>query len=384
MKILLASSSSGSHGDGELWLLHLGRALVQRGHKVMLWASEHPRMDELANSFSGVGEVLRSPYQNTYDHRGRSISSYLNLPAVRQLAAEWQRAKPDFLHLNKQNLEDGLDLLQAARRSEIPNLCTVHITRTAQHLKARLAPARDFIARRGLRNYPGVLVTVDEKQRQSLADVLGDAKRIRLVPNGVPLLDLSRREAARALKRPDLGVRENDLFFVVVGQMDARGRPLFFLERAAEMLRAIPEARFLWVGDGVLSGAWDEWIAGHSVGGRIQRVPWRNDLPLLLLAADAFLHLAQSEGLPLALLEAMSAALPCVVTEHLREEIPTLNATNSIILDEQGRWLKALHDPDGLRRLGAAARLVAAEKFSCEKMAKSYEALYHETLSAAS
>ncbi len=100
MKILLASSSSGSHGDGELWLLHLGRALVQRGHRVVLWASQHPRMDELANSFSGVGEVLRSPYQNTYDHRGRSISSYLNLPAVRHLAAEWQRAKPDLVHLN--------------------------------------------------------------------------------------------------------------------------------------------------------------------------------------------------------------------------------------------------------------------------------------------
>jgi glycosyltransferase involved in cell wall biosynthesis len=380
MKILLASSSSGSHGDGELWLLHLGRALVQRGHKVMLWASEHPRMDELANSFYGVGEVLRSPYQNTYDHRGRSISSYLNLPAVRQLAAEWQRARPDFLHLNKQNLEDGLDLLQAARRSGIPNLCTVHITRTAQHLKARLAPARDFIARRGLRNYPSLLVTVDEKQRQSLAQVLGDGARVRLVPNGVPLLDLARRAAARALKRPDAGVRETDMFFVGVGPMDTRGRPLFFLERAAEILLSVPRARFLWIGEGVLSGAWDEWVAEHRVGQVIQRVPWRNDVPLLLLAADAFIHLAQSEGLPLALLEAMSAALPCVITEHLREEIPSLNATNSITVDQDGRWLKAFHDREGLLRLGAGARWVAEEKFSCEKMAEGYEALYQETL----
>src|SRR6185436_13988636 len=125
------------------------------------------------------GEVLRSSYRNTYDHRGRSITSYLNLPAVRHLAAEWQHARPDLIHLNKQNLEDGLDLLQAARRSGIPNLCTVHITRTAQHLKARLAPARDFVARRGLRNYPGLLVTVDEKQQRSLTAVLGEQQRIR-------------------------------------------------------------------------------------------------------------------------------------------------------------------------------------------------------------
>jgi glycosyltransferase involved in cell wall biosynthesis len=382
MRIVLASSSSGSHGDGELWLLHLGRALVQRGHKVMLWASEHPRMDELANSFSGVGEVLRSPYQNTYDHRGRSISSYLNLPAVRQLAAEWQRARPDFLHLNKQNLEDGLDLLQAARRSGIPNLCTIHITRTAQHLKARLAPARDFIARRGLCNYPGLLVTVDDKQRRSLTAVVGEDQRIRVVPNGVPLLDLTRRAAARALKRPDVGIRETELFFVAVGGMEARGRPLFFLERAAEILRALPNARFLWIGDGMLSEAWDEWVAAHDLGEKIQRVPWRNDVPLLLLAADALLHVAESEGLPLALLEAMSAALPCVITEHLHEEIPYLNASNSITIDQAGKWLDVFRDREHLHRLGVAARGVAEEKFSCDKMAESYEALYRETLAA--
>ena len=383
MKILLASSSSGSHGDGELWLLHLGRALVQRGHKVMLWASEHPRMDELANSFSGVGEVLRSRYQNTYDHRGRSITSYLNLPAGRQLASDWQRANPDLVHLSKQNLEDGLDLLQAARRSGLPNLCTVHITRTAQHLKARLAPARDFVARRGLRNYPGVLVTVDEKQRRSLAEFIGDDARIRMIPNGVPLVDLARRGAARALKRPDVGVRESDLFFVGVASMDLRGRPLAFLERAAELLRAIPDARFLWIGDGVLRDSWDEWVATHHTAGQIQRVAWRNDVPLLLLAADAFLHVAQSEGLPLALLEAMSAALPCVVTDHLREEIPSLDGSNSITVDANGRWVEALRDREGLRKLGTAARRVAEEKFSCEKMAASYEALYRETLAAA-
>lgn len=382
MKILLASSSSGSRGDGELWLLHLGRALVARGHKVMLWASEHPRMDELANSFSGVGEVLRSRYQNTYDHRGRSISSYLNLPAVRHLAAEWQRAKPDLLHLSKQNLEDGLDLLQAARRSGIPNLCTVHITRTAQHLKARLAPARDFIARRGLHNYPGTLVTVDEKQRRSLVEVLGEEQRIRVINNGVPLLDLSRRAAARALKRADAGIRENELFFVGVGPMDTRGRPLDFLERAEEVQRSIPEARFLWVGDGVLSPSWDEWVTSHGKAETIQRVPWRNDVPLLLLAADVFMHLAASEGLPLALLEAMSAALPCVVTDHLRSEIPTLNPTNSITVTQGGEWVKGLQDRFGLRALGAAARKLAEEKFACERMAAAYEALYRETVAA--
>ena len=62
MKVLLASSSSGSRGGGELYLVYLGRALAHRGHAVTLWASTNPRMDELANTFSGFGQVLRSGY----------------------------------------------------------------------------------------------------------------------------------------------------------------------------------------------------------------------------------------------------------------------------------------------------------------------------------
>src|SRR3954465_11921994 len=139
MKILLASSSSGSRGGGELFLVYLGRALAQRGHQVTLWASTHPRMDELSNTFVGFGEVVRSRYANTYDLRGRSLASYLNVLGARSIAGEWRRLGADVIHINKQNLEDGLDLLRAARGSGLPSLATVHLTQTARYLKAKLA-----------------------------------------------------------------------------------------------------------------------------------------------------------------------------------------------------------------------------------------------------
>ena len=245
------------------------------------------------------------------------------------------------------------------------------------------SPRRDFVARRGLRNYPGLLVTVDEKQRQQ------PGRRPRGCEAHPPRAEWgatprSLPPGPRALSSGPTSESAKTIYSLSSSaSMDARGRPLFFLERAAEMLRAIPEARFLWVGDGVLSGAWDEWIAEHSVGGRIQRVPWRNDLPLLLLAADAFLTSPRAKGLPLAC--SRRCRRPCPVSSrNISARDPTLTPTIRSSSIREGQWLKALHDADGLRRLGAAARLVAAEKFSCEKMAKSYEALYHETLAAAS
>ena len=380
MRILLASSSSGSRGGGELYLLYLGRALAQRGHTVLLWASDHPRMDELANSFSGIGEVLRSPYRNTYDRRGRSISSYLNLRAVGQLAREWTKARPDILHINKQNLEDGLDLLHAARRSHLPNICTIHLTQSAGFLKAKLAPARDFIARRALRNYHNPLVTVLENRRQDLANFIGDSPRIRMIPNGVPLYDIARRPAARETKRADLGIDDDELLIIAVGRMVPQKRPLEFLTRTQDVLRRYPKAKFLWVGDGELSGAWDDWIDTHKMGKTIRRFPWRNDVPSLLMAADVFLHVAEYEGLPLAILEAMSAALPCAIAEHLLREMPFLNASNSISVGVDGTWIDGLSDSKRLHAIGAASRKLVEENYSYATMAEAYEALYKEAL----
>ncbi len=382
MKILLASSSSGSRGGGELYLVYLGRALAQRGHAITLWASTNPRMDELANTFSGFGEVLRSDYENTYDQRGRSIASYLNFGAARKVAAVWREAAPDFIHLNKQNLEDGLDLLRAARLCGVPNLATIHLTQSARYLRAKLAAPRDFVARRALREYPGLLVTVLENRQRDLTDFLGDSPRIRMIPNGVPLFDLTRRAAVRAAKRAELGFGESDQLFIAVGRMVPQKRPLVFLEKAERILQTLPEAKFLWVGDGGLSGEWDARVAAKGLGHSIRRLPWHNDVQSLLLAADVFLHVAEFEGLPLAILEAMSAALPCAITANLLGEMPFMTAENSLAVGEDDSWIEKLHDPAALRERGATARRLAEERFSFEKMAESYEALYRETLAA--
>src|SRR5688572_18338599 len=147
MKILLASSSSGSRGGGELYLLYLGRALAERGHTPVLWASIHPRMDELAKGFSAFGRVTRCEYTKTYDRRLRSIGAFLDKAASRRALGSWEKIGADVIHLNKQNLEDGLDLLSALATIGAPNLCTIHLTQSARYLKAVFARARDSVSR---------------------------------------------------------------------------------------------------------------------------------------------------------------------------------------------------------------------------------------------
>ena len=71
--------------------------------------------------------------------------------------------------------------------------------------------------------------------------------------------------------------------------------------------------------------------------------------------------------------------MPCGLTPNLLAEMPFLNPANSIALDEGGAWRVAARDPARRTAIGAAARRLAEEQFSYDKMAAQYEALYRET-----
>src|ERR1700754_4960191 len=173
MKILLVSSGSGSRGGGEIFLIYLGRALAARGHSIITWMPTHRRMDELASQCAEFSEVVRADYDNTYDHRSRSLATLFNVKKSSGIASQWLGLQPDVVHVNKQNLEDGLDLLRAARISGLPAVCTIHLTQTARYLRARGALVRDFVARSELRKSGGLFAAVQDVRRNELSSFLG-------------------------------------------------------------------------------------------------------------------------------------------------------------------------------------------------------------------
>src|SRR5689334_5901915 len=213
MRILLVSSSSGSRGGGELFLISLGEALRTLGHEPSLWASNHPRMDELAAKFAPIGEVHREPYLNTYDRRLRSFSGAGDLRSGRRLAAAWKRLAPEVVHLNKQNLEDGLDLVWATRFALLPTVCTIHVTQTARYLDAQHGWVRDAVARWVLRRYPGRFVAIGASRRVDLTGFLqthNGAKTV-LIENGVPIASRDELNSLRKQTRSQLGLRDDQL-----------------------------------------------------------------------------------------------------------------------------------------------------------------------------
>src|SRR5262249_34514845 len=148
--------------------------------------------------------IFRADYVNTYDHSARSLATCFNWGLSRRIAREWERLRPDVIHINKQNLEDGLDLLRAVRRCALPSVCTIHLTQTASYRGGRAAWLRDRIARWHLDRYEGILVAVQEQRSAVLRDFLAPGARTKTIFNGVPRVDTTALHALRQTKRREL------------------------------------------------------------------------------------------------------------------------------------------------------------------------------------
>jgi glycosyltransferase involved in cell wall biosynthesis len=257
----------------------------------------------------------------------------------------------------------------------VPGVCTIHITQDAAFLRAKGAWLRDWVSRRGLSQYRGVMVAVSEPRKADLETFLGPGNQIVAITNGVPIPPpLPTSERLR--RRTELGLSPEDLAVLAVGRMMPQKRPLLFLEIAARIAARIPEAKFLWIGDGPLATEWDSRAAALGIASRAQRLGWRDDVAALLGCGDLLLHTAEYEGLPLAILEAMATGLPCAVSETLHREMPFLDETNSISASDENALIALLQNRDELHRRSKVAGDLAAKQFSVETMAAAYEQIY--------
>lgn len=110
----------------------------------------------------------------------------------------------------------------------------------------------------------------------------------------------------------------------------------------------------------------------------------RKDIPGLLAAADVFVHPARRDGLPLALLEAMGAGVPCVATtlpsilEHVEDQKHALLCAPDHPAFLADRIDRLLTDPDLANGLAIAGSALVRERFVTGLASRGYQDVWDQ------
>ena len=159
---------------------------------------------------------------------------------------------------------------------------------------------------------------------------------------------------------------------VFVGRLSEVKQPLQFVEIAATVRKKVPALRALIVGDGPLRARVEQRVAELGLAENITLLGQRIDVENILARSRIFVLTSQSEGLSIAMAEAMAAgAVPVVADVGELGELVTPGVNGYLVTPNQileyADWIVALlQDPEGRERQGRAAIAAATARTGLE------------------
>ncbi len=207
-------------------------------------------------------------------------------------------------------------------------------------------------------------------------------EKIAVVPNGVDTERFKVSPEERAHVRTELGIADDELLVGGIGRL-ADMKAFHILIEAVSIARGkVPKIRLVLVGDGPLRGQLEQRAADLGIADRVTFTGIRYDIPAVLAAFDIFAMSSEREGMPISLLEAMSAGKPIVATrvggipEAVTDHVEGLLVNSGSPQAMADAIVEIASDPGLAAKLGQRASERAAADYSVAATARKLEQLY--------
>jgi len=203
------------------------------------------------------------------------------------------------------------------------------------------------------------------------------ASKVVVIPNGFDTASFRPDTAARQHLRSELGLDPAALLIGVVARDHPHKGIKHFVAAAGEFAARTQDVHFVVCGAGLDKGP----QLPRSVGpDRLHFLGKRHDVARILAGIDVYTSPSEEEAFPLAVGEAMSCGVPCVVTD-VGDSAELVGDTGVVVEPRDPSalvrgWDRLLSDRSRLGTQGAAARKRIIQCFELRTIAERYYALY--------
>jgi glycosyltransferase involved in cell wall biosynthesis len=239
---------------------------------------------------------------------------------------------------------------------------------------------RRRIALRWAMRHSHAMVAVSGHTQHYMAEhLMMSADRVTTIRNGIPAV-AGDRERVRA----ELGLKDQDVLILAVGNLRPRKGHMVLLRACAELVQQGCTAPWhvAIAGDGEERERLLRYAREHGIASRLHLLGLRSDVADLQAAADVSAMPSFWEGLPLAMLEGMFGGNPVVasdvggIAEAVRHGVEGFLVEPGSVMALARALQPLVEDPLLRARMGAAALDRAQREFHVATMADRYLRLY--------
>jgi glycosyltransferase involved in cell wall biosynthesis len=199
-----------------------------------------------------------------------------------------------------------------------------------------------------------------------------------VIPNGVNNISYSIEEKKEIRDR--LGLNPEDFVVICNSRFDNNKN----MKEAYEIAKCFKEILFIWIGDGPEKVALENKAQTEGVS-NIKFVGFINNVKDYLISSDIILSTSKGEGMPLALLEGMSAGLPIVATNVVGNKDLVQHGENGYLytlnsVEEACEYIDNLKRNDIRIPMSKFCKEQHIENYSISKMVEKVKGLYKEVI----
>lgn len=214
-------------------------------------------------------------------------------------------------------------------------------------------------------------IALHEKMRREINEMFGVGDTI-IVNNGV-MTERFKIDTPKEKIKKDIGIPRAATVIGHIGRFIPAKNHAFLINLFVRYLKMNPDAILILIGVGVLEDEIKGLVKEKGIEKKVYFLGARGDIPELLHIMDVMVFPSVYEGLPVTLIEAQVAGIPCLVSDRIAEEVRISNLLTFKGLERtEDEWA---YDIDQMVK-NSVVPVIDTENWDLEKIVKKLESLY--------